>query len=219
MGFMTEALFRKNLEAFSQIDVQPKPAGGWIVTFPWGRKVNIHDTYIDLRGITSLLPAETEDNREQLQFELMSLAHEVWGEVSMLGLSAWEYLKVISYAKTYGFPVDESHCRPFSKAHARHRFGDQAKVGRSWSPCGWRISLPNGSCAVIGLNGREERTIDKVVGGNDIYPAAIRLVSDLQGYAIVRGTKDNVLAGLAQGAAMDVEVIPELYPAHGVRRP
>jgi hypothetical protein len=213
VALMTEAKLRENLEAFAKIEVHGNPAGGWIVTFPWGRKVNIKETHIDLRGITKRLPGEEENDREQLEFELMELAHEVWGDVSLLSLGYREWSLCLSYAKAYGIPVDDGPFRPFSKAHARHHFGEQAKVGRSWLPCGWRISLPDGSAVVIGLNGREEKTIDKVVGSGQIYAAAISLLRDLQGFAIVRGTKENILAGIAQGAPMDVEVIPEVYPS------
>jgi hypothetical protein len=61
MAIMTEELITKNLGAFADIGVQRHSSDGWVVTFPWGRRVTIKETYVDFRGIEQLLPGESED--------------------------------------------------------------------------------------------------------------------------------------------------------------
>jgi hypothetical protein len=153
-----------------------------------------------------------QENREQLQFELMGLAQEVWGSVSLVSLRrSQEWWNLWIYAKAYHLNV-ENPCALFSRVQAQRYFGEEATVKLGFSPGGWRISLPNGCSAVIGLNSKREKLIVEAVGGSEIFAAAILLLKEIQGYAIVAGSQETVLAGIAQGDTMGIEVIPELYP-------
>jgi hypothetical protein len=209
MGLITEADLVNALRAVFDVKIAPCSDRGWVVTLPWGRTVRVFETYVDLRGITNLLAGENEEDREQLQFTLMDFEVQALGEVPLIGLRGLEYWKVLLYAGAYEQPVDENQYRPFTKAHARYRCEEGATVGRSWRPFGWCIRTSDGGRIVIGLNAGREHTIEKVIGSSELMGSAIHLLYDMQGFAIVRGTKRNMVRAVMQGRAMDLKVIPE----------
>jgi hypothetical protein len=213
---ITEELISSHLvECYEGTTLERTP-DSWVITTPAGRKIKIHDYYIDFRGITKLLPGEARNDNEQWRFELMSLAVEAWGVVSLISChdekDGSERGLLWLYAKCYKLPVD-SPAFPFSSTQAKNHFGDQATVKLRLG--GFRIDVGHGTSAFIGFNPEKELMITKAVGGGAVLEAAMRLVEEVQGYVIVAGSKETIISGMAHGETRGIEVIPELYITQG----
>jgi len=206
---ITEDVIREALWEYDY-EIRQAERWGWVLKFSSGRVVNIYPSHVDLCGITRAQPGDTEEQLEELTYTLASIDLAVFGEVPLIGLRGIEYFKVLAFCCKYGAPgIDENQYRPFTKGHARHRFGDTAKVGRSWLSPGSKITVPGVGYAVVGMNARDEKTIEKVVGSPNVYAPAIQLLNDLQGFAIVRGSKNNIVRGVTAGNSLGIKVIPE----------
>jgi len=144
---------------------------------------------------------------------LCSLAQEVWDGIGLYGGASKEDTEAfIKWCEAYEFTVNDNPYRPFTSQQLAKYFGTEATAKREWSYGAWRITLPNGSGAIVGGD-----KVYEVWGDGKCYEAALRLLNELHGYAVAAGSKENVLAGIAHGNALDgVEVIPELYTSHKV---
>jgi hypothetical protein len=221
---ITEELIHQSFDCFERTQIE-KTDDGWLLTTPTGRTVKIHDYHIDFRGITKIMPGEVEKDkqlgdfeltREQLQFELMSLAFEATGVVSLISCKEKQDRAegglLWLYAKCYKLPVEGPWVRVGS-IPVKRRFGHEATIRLVWG--GYRISVGKGMSAVISLNPERELMVTKAIGGGAVLEAAMLLVNDLQGYVIAGGSKDNILFSLAFGETTGIEVIPELYISDG----
>jgi hypothetical protein len=202
-----EKLIRETFDCFEGTRIE-KAADGWTLITPWGRKVAIHDFYIDFVGITKLLPGEKELDREQLQFELENLAMEAWGCVDIRKVPHWERAGIYGHAKAYGIlPVDDNAFRPFGIVDAKDSFGEATGVGNNWFPVGWRITVPGIGFVVIGQIDKE-LCIRKIDG--DLYEATLRFLQERQGYAVVRGKLPVCTTWVTHGEMLGIKVIPEI---------
>src|SRR5258708_1549198 len=184
---ISEERIRETFGYYEGSQVQ-RSGDGWVVLMPSGRTVNIHPYHIDFRGITKRLPGEAEKDRDDLQFELMTLAVDVWGLVSLIsyhGEHKDEGFRLWVYAKAYKLPV-EGAWWPFSTTQAQKYFeNDAAKVRLVIG--GYRISLPEGKSVLIGLS-CGEMIITKGRGGAEMYASSLKLLQGLQDRAYVSGS-------------------------------
>jgi hypothetical protein len=202
-----EELIRETFDCFEGTRIE-KAADGWTLITPWGRKVAIHDFYIDFVGITKLLPGEKEFDREQLQFELENLAMEAWRCVDIRKVPHWERAGIYGHAKAYGIlPVDDNAMRPFGIVDAKDSFGEAAVVRNNWFPVGWRITVPGIGFVVIGQ--RDNELLIRRVEG-DLYEDTLRFLQARQGYAVVRGSSSFCTTWLVYGETRGIRVIPEI---------
>ena len=152
---ITTELIKETFEAaFKGVEVKGE-CNGWNLVLPWGRKVSITDVGSDLTGIRHLLPGEVEEDREQLEFELMYFDAEIWGCVDVRKFPFRERYALSGYAKAYGIPVDDNACRPFGVVDTKAAFGEEAIVTNNWFPPGWCIAVPEVGFVVIGQAGKE----------------------------------------------------------------
>lgn len=208
---ITEELIHQSFDCYEGTTVE-KVSEGWTVTTPCGRKVNIHPYHIDFRGITKLLAGEKEEDREQLQFELMTLAQEAWGVVSLISCrrekDKGEGGNLWFYGKCYKLKM-EGPWWPFGSTQVKRFFDDDATLKLKCG--GYRIDAGKGKSAVISLNSKNELLVKKVAGGGEVLEAAIRLVNEAQGYVIAAGSAQNILFCMACAQSLGIEAIPELY--------
>ncbi|HTB11112.1 MAG TPA: hypothetical protein VK752_06065 [Bryobacteraceae bacterium] len=191
--------------AFPGVKVEPD-CNRWTLTLPWGRAVTITDKRIHLNGILELLPGEREEDREQLQFELMSFAEESFGCVDLRSTPVLERCRLAGYAKAYGLTVDENSFRPFGITVAKDFFGDEAEVNNHRSG-GWRITLPDGKRVIIALSGGKMCITE---ANEALWEPALTMLSNLQGKAIIRGTYSFCMVGLLQAERLSIKAIPEV---------
>jgi hypothetical protein len=203
---ITEELIHQSFDCFEGTKIE-KVEDGWRLTTPAGRTVNIHDYYIDFCGITKTVPSETEYDREQLQFELESLATEAWGCVDIRKMDFIESGRMAVHAKAYGFTVDENTFREFGIADAKAVFGEAAAVRNNWFPAGQRITVPNVGFVVIGMSG-DEHNVRRIEG--DLYEQTLRFMETMQGHAVVRGKTNYCATWIAHGEMHGVRVVPEI---------
>ncbi len=206
---ISEERIRETFGYYEGSQVQ-RSGDGWVVLMPSGRTVNIHPYHIDFRGITKRLPGEAEKDRDDLQFELMTLAVDVWGLVSLIsyhGEHKDEGFRLWVYAKAYKLPV-EGAWWPFSTTQAQKYFeNDAAKVRLVIG--GYRISLPDGKSVLIGLS-CGEMIITKVRGGAEMYASSLKLLQSLQDRAYVSGSYSFCATMVAHAEREGIRVIPEI---------
>jgi hypothetical protein len=222
---ITAELIHDSFDCFDGASIENNQ-DGWLLTTPTGRTVKIHDYHIDFRGITKVMPGEIEKEkqlpgdyeltREQLQFELMSLAEEACGVVSLISCHAPEDMQeggnLWLYGKLYKLKM-EGPWWPFSSTQVQRFFGGNAVMKLRLG--GYKIEADKGMSAFIGLNAERELMVVRVVGGSALMEAAILLVHEVQGYVIAGGSKDTILSALGHGETLGIEVIPELYLTNG----
>lgn len=198
------------ITGIAQGAVTRTPTGEFRLTSPFGRTVDIGDKGIDFsQCLTPLLAGESEFNREETYFEVVSIADEIWDVIDVRRLPFFMSWQVAGYATAYGFTVDTNRCRPFGIAEAKAFFGEEANVKNAWFPAGWWIRCPNGDGVLIGLSGKD-LTIEKVDG--NVYERAMRFLANRQGYAVVCGPpQEKCLTAMAHGQALNIRVIPEMY--------
>jgi hypothetical protein len=206
MGPITEELIHQSFDCYEGTKIE-KAEDGWLLTTPAGRTVNIQYDHIDFRGITKTVPGETEYDREQLQFELESLATEAWGCVDIRKMDFIESGRMAVHAKAYGFTVDENTFREFGISDAKAEYGEAATVRNNWFPTGWRITVPDVGFAVIGMSG-DELNVRRIEG--DLYEQTLRFLEKKQGHAVVRGKTPFCSTWVVHGEMLGVRVIPEI---------
>jgi hypothetical protein len=204
---MTLELIREHLT--DDVEIKTCLFGGWKARFLCGVVARIKKRRL---GRIRRNKASYDDF-EQAVFELCTLAQEVWGVIGIYGGASKEDTEAfIKWCEAYEFTVNDNPYRPFTSQQLAKYFGTEATAKREWTYGGWRITLANGSGAIIGGD-----KVYEVWGGGKCYEDALLLLNELHGYAVAAGSKENVLAGIAHGNALDgVAVIPELYTSKKV---
>jgi hypothetical protein len=207
---MTEEMLRAQLPKDVTIRKCRVPDGpnllgclGWKVTFPCG-VVAAFSPY-------KLMGCERQkaswEEYEQAAFKCCHLANEIFGGIGIYGgASKKDTRATIEWAEAQRFKVNDNPSRPFTRRQMGDYFHEDAIATKKSG--GWQISLPNGSGVLIKNN-----RIENVRGDAWVYEAALKMMNENYGCAIVSGTKENILSGIAHGSLHGIEVIPEQYTA------
>ena len=190
-------------DEFGLKSIRRKRFGGFVLRMNSGRRIEVTQRGFNFdKSSNTPLPGEEEEYLGILRLESFEVAQAVWSGFSLPDLSGQALLNAAEIVESCGFTVKDDRVR-----FMRH-FGIEAKWKRLVGG-GGRVELPNGSSVHLAAS-----AVQEVTGDGQLYAAALKYMHQARKGkpVVVTGSQENVLAGIAHGEQLGIEIIPELYP-------